>query len=171
MNIPIIQNFFIKKKIDQINNQFKPTNTKKINTILLLIDESHQDFKTKILLKLKEMGIDESKLSILIYNQTLEKGKKYEFPTFSNACFSNLGLVKSVDLKTIFNQSFDLIITFYDHKNHLLDYVTHYINGDFKVGLTSSQNQNFHLSINCTINDVKTYLNETFKYLKILNKL
>jgi hypothetical protein len=171
MNIPNIQNFFVQKKIEKKSTQFKPSNTNKIKTIILVIDESQQDFKTKILFKIKEMGIDESKLSVLIYCKTLEKEKKYEFPTFSNASFSNFGLVKSEDLKTIFNKSFDLLITFYQTKNILLDYVILKINSDFKVGLTASQNQNFHLAVNCTTNDVKTYLNETFKYLKILNKL
>jgi hypothetical protein len=171
MNIPFIQNFFIKKNIEKLNNQFKPTNTKKINSILLLIDESNQTYKTKILFKLKEMGINESKLSILIHNQTINKGKKYESPTFSSDCFSILGQVKSAELKSIFNQSFDLLITFYDHKNPLLEYITQNINGDFKVGLTTSQNNNLHLSIKCAINDVNTYINETLKYLKILNKI
>ncbi|MFY7811485.1 MAG: DUF6913 domain-containing protein [Flavobacterium sp.] len=171
MKIPFIQNYFIQKKIENLKSQNYPYHTNKIKNILLVIDESHQDYKTKIIFKIKEMGINENNLTVLIYTQNLEKNKKYEFTTFSNESFSNFGIEKSEELIAVLNQSFDLLITFYEDKNLLLEYIVHRIKCGFKVGLSKSQNQFFHLTVNSSLENVKIYLSETFKYLKILNKL
>ena len=73
MKIPFIQNYFIQKKIENFKSQIYPYNSNKIKKILLLIDESHQDYKTKIIFKIKEMGINENNLTVIIYTQNLEK--------------------------------------------------------------------------------------------------
>jgi hypothetical protein len=171
MNISIIQKFFLRKLLNSKNNYIKTSNTNKIVKIILLIDESHQDFKSKILTKIKEFGFKEENIFLLIYNQKLEKDKIYEFTTFSKDSFSNFGKIKSDELNFILKKSFDLLINFYENENLILDYVSQEIKADFKVGLSNSNIKNNQLIVNCKLIDINTYLSETIKYIKILNKL
>lgn len=171
MNIPIIQNFFIKKNSNASQGKINLPNTKKIKKIILLIDESHQNYKSKILIQMKEFGFKEEDITMLIYTKVTEKDKIYEFPTFSPSEFNVFGTIKSLGLTSILNNSYDLLINFYETNNPFLFLVSNKIKADFKVGMYKSNNKNNHLLVECSMFEIKNYIFETVKYLKILNKI
>ena len=105
MNIPIIQNFFIKKNFNAIKDKINSPNTNKIKKIILLVDESIQDYKSKILSQLKEIGIQDENITFLIFTKRKEKDKIYEFPTFSRIDLNIIGNINSTELNSIINKS------------------------------------------------------------------
>lgn len=66
---------------------------------------------------------------------------------------------------------FDLLISYYDSEKAALLLATHYSKSSFKVGFANIDNRLNHFLINTQVENYKVFIDELFKYLKILNKI
>ncbi|HCQ14581.1 MAG TPA: hypothetical protein DIU01_15210, partial [Flavobacterium sp.] len=69
------------------------------------------------------------------------------------------------------NASFDLLISYYDIEKAPLILVTNLSKANFKVGFASVDKRLNHFMIDTNAENYKVFIEELFKYLKILNKL
>jgi len=64
-----------------------------------------------------------------------------------------------------------LLISFYEQKQIPLVIVTHQSKADFKVGFAEVDKRLNHFMINTAMENYTIFVEELFKYLRILNKI
>jgi len=69
------------------------------------------------------------------------------------------------------NTNFDLLLSYYDVEKAPLLLITHLSKASFKVGFASVDKRLNHFMIDTNAENYKVFMEELFKYLKILNKL
>jgi hypothetical protein len=69
------------------------------------------------------------------------------------------------------NQEFDLLISYYDVEKSPLLLVTNLSKASFKVGFSSIDKRLNHFMIDTNAENYLVFMDELFRYLKILNKL
>ena len=75
------------------------------------------------------------------------------------------------EVKDFIKEPFDLLINYYDTEKVALLLVSHQSKAGFKVGFTSIDKRLNHFMINTNAENFKVFMDELFKYLKILNKI
>ena len=166
-----IKSFLLKKSLKTQLCEVKDASLgQAISRIGLIVDESHF-LKTKELKQeIIDKGVNENDIKIIIYRDNFKDKESYFEPTFG---------LKHINLKSEFLDSaiddfvsdeFDLLISYYDEEKPFLLKVTNSSKAKFKIGFATIDKRLNHLMINTGLENYKSFIHETFKYLKILNK-
>ncbi|HSD07794.1 MAG TPA: hypothetical protein VLC96_11150 [Flavobacterium sp.] len=141
-----------------------------VSRVGLIVDESHF-FETQALKReIIDNGINENDIKIIVYRDNFKDKENYFESTFG---------LKHLNLKNEFldpviddfvSDEFDLLISYYDEEKPFLLKVTNSSKAKFKIGFSTIDKRLNHLMINTSIENYKSFISETFKYLKILNK-
>ena len=81
------------------------------------------------------------------------------------------GTVDKKEVKDFIKEPFDLLINYYDTEKVALLLVSHLSKASFKVGFATVDKRLNHFMINTNAENYKVFVEELFKYLKILNKI
>jgi hypothetical protein len=161
----------IKKKIEkELLNSDKSLvsiSDKKINSILVFIDEKTTNNSNQILAK--ELNIDISKIKVVDYVNKLPKELSSE-GFLTDKDFNWLGKIKSDVVENVINSDFDVLLNLTSN-NLLIDYLVVLSKARFKTGFSSADNRLYDFMIAVDNNDITVFSKELKKYLEILNKL
>ena len=142
-----------------------------IKTVGIIFDESYFYEKEALVQELTENKIDEKDIKILVYKDKLKKNETFDYPVFSNNDLSWRGSIDKKEVKEFIKAPFDLLINYYDTEKVALLLVSHLSKASFKVGFATIDKRLNHLMINTNAENYKVFMDELFKYLKILNKI
>ena len=167
-----IKNFFTKKIVKNTLSNVKhiPTNDL-IKTVGIIFDESYFYEKEALIQELIANGIAESNIQILVFKDKIKKNEVFDFPVFSHKDLSWTATFDKSEVKDFIAQKFDLLINYYDIEKSALLLVSNHSKATFKVGFSSIDKKLNHFMINTNAENYKVFIDELFKYLKILNKI
>lgn len=164
---------FILKKIVKKNllNDKAIINDEKINSVGLILDEEQFPLLNQIIMELGNVGISKNQIEVLGFKGKINKNETFGFPVFSYKNISLNGSINDIHAKDFINKPFELLINFYESEKAALMKVSISSKAKFKVGFGSVDKRINNFIIQTETVDYKVFLNELFKYLKILNKL
>lgn len=172
MFLNYLKNFFtekiVRKKITNVNHIAL---NKTIHTVGIIFDESYFYEKDALVVELVNKGIQENAIKILVFKDKIRKKETFNYPTFSHKDLSWTATFDKSEVKDFINQKFDLLINYYDTEKSALLLVSNQSKAAFKVGFSSIDKKLNHLMINTTAENYKVFVDELFKYLRILNKI
>ena len=151
----IVKDFFLKRNVNnKLKNYQLQLSSNKIVKVGVLIDANLIE-NIEIL-----SFVNKNKKTIL---------EKFDF--FFRKDISFGGLFKSERVTNFTEQSFDMLISYYDIQKPTLLLVTRSSKAKFKVGFQTIDKRVNHLVINSVAENYSEFISELFKYLKILKKI
>lgn len=170
MFLNFLKNFLLKRKLKKallsISGNFSMD---KIKTIGLLIDETYFTAKNQLIEDLKKQGILENDITFLLYHDK-DKKRDLNFTSFSFKSVNWSGEINDQEIVNFEAKNFDLLISYYDIEKVPLLLVTQRSKAEFKAGFSTVDKRLNHLMIETTAENSAVFIDELFKYLKILNK-
>jgi hypothetical protein len=164
--------FSAKRKLKNIKIGINPSvPDTSIRNIGLLVDGSNFGEVDSLIREIEAYGFDRQFIHVLLYKDRIKKKEELLFPHYAKRDVTWLGSIENEDAKEFKKQKFDLLISYYDVKKTPLIIVTYKSVADFKVGFASIDKKYNHFMIDTSVENHKVFVDELFKYLKILNKL
>jgi hypothetical protein len=145
------------------------TNT--IQTIGLVIDSSNFDKKESLIQELITKGFTEKNISVINYSDKLSKKEIDQRLIFNSDNMNWNGEITNQVIDDFIKTRFDLLISYYVIEKPILLVITNQSKAQFKVGFSSIDKRLNHLLISTTLEKYSVFVQELFKYLKILNKI
>jgi hypothetical protein len=142
-----------------------------IKTVGILFDESYFYEKEGLVKELVNEGILESNIKVLVFKNKIKKTETFDYPVFSYKNLSWTGKIDKPEVQQFVNESFDLLINYYDTEKATLLLVSQLSKASFKVGFSVVDKRLNHFMIDTNAENYKVFVNELFKYLRILNKI
>lgn len=171
MFLNFLKKFLLKRKLKNalliVTDSFSDD---KINTVGLIIDETSFNDKEQLLTQLIAKGVDESHITLLLYHDKHKK-RDLKFNSFSLKSVSWSGAINNTEVVDFKAKPFDLLISYYDVEKAPLLLVTQRSKAKFKVGFSTIDKRLNNFIIQTTTENSTIFIDELFKYLKILNKI
>ncbi|GEC79942.1 DUF6913 domain-containing protein [Flavobacterium aquatile] len=158
----------VKKSLSNVKHNESVSSIKKIG---IIIDESYFNEKNLLLNQLKLNGISEENIEILAFRNRVKKNETFDYTVFSYKDLSWNATFDKNEIIDFVNQNFDLLVSYYDVEKAPLLLVTSLSKANFKVGFANVDKRLNHFMIDTQAENYKVFIEELFKYLKILNKL
>jgi hypothetical protein len=172
MFLKYIKNYFLKRILkNSLHNVKNISSEVPIQTVGLLVDESIFYKKDALVKELIANGISEKDIKIVVYRNKIKKNELYSHPVFSFKDLNWKAEITNPVVNDFINEKFDLLISYYDVENAILLNSTNNSKALFKVGFSSIDKRLNHLMINTNAENYTVFVNELFRYLKILNKI
>lgn len=172
MFLNYLKNFFTKKIVkDTLLNVKHIESDDYIKTVGIIFDESYFYEKEALVQELVKNGILESNIKILVFKDKIKKNELFDYPTFSHKDLSWTATFDKSEVKDFIAQKFDLLINYYDTEKSALLLVSNQSKASFKVGFSSIDKKLNHFMIDTNAENYQIFIEELFKYLKILNKI
>jgi len=172
MFLNYIKNYFL---LNFLKNNIHNTNVSKeistIQTIGLLIDESYFSEKEALIAEIIANGIFKNNIKIIVYTDKWKKNEAYSYPTFGIKHLNWNIQITEPTVREFIKEKFDLLISYYDVEKAFLKKVTNNSRAQFKVGFSSVDKKLNHLMINTNVENHAVFVQELFRYLKILKKI
>lgn len=167
-----IKDFFTKKIVKKsLSNVKHSVSINPIKTIGIVFDESYFYEKEAMIEELVANGIKRGDIHFFVFKNHIKKNETFDYPVFSHKNINWNGTFDNTEVNTFETTPFDLLISYYDTEKAALLLFTHLSKATFKVGFSSVDNRLNHFMINTNAENYKVFIDELFKYLKILNKL
>jgi hypothetical protein len=158
----------VKNSLSNVKHTATDTSIKKVG---IIFDESFFYEREAMVEALIENGIAQDDIKILVFKDKIKKNEVFDYPVFSNKDLSWTGTIDKKVVKEFVNEPVDLLINYYDTEIVSLLLVSHLSKASFKVGFASIDKRLNHFMINTNAENYKIFMDELFKYLKILNKI
>ena len=172
MFLKFIKDFFIKKTVKKSLLAYSLVNSeKKIQTVGLLIDETYFSKEKELIEEITAKGIAANHIKVLIYKDRIKKKDVLEHPNFSRKDVSFAGAFQKEEISQFVNEPFDMLISYYDIEKPQLLIVTLQSKAQFKVGFSTVDKRLNNFTITTVAEKHQEFVNELFRYLKILNKI
>ncbi|MFK7000461.1 DUF6913 domain-containing protein [Flavobacterium oreochromis] len=172
MFINYIKELSLKKILNSTLQQVKDAPiVNSVKKVGLLLDDSYPFKKEELINELINNGFKRDNIKILLYKDKLVKDLNLGYPVFSFKDINWKGEFSAPFVNEFIYTSFDLLISYYDQGKAPLVLVTHNSKALFKVGFCSVDKRLNHLMINTNAQNFKVFVQELFKYLKILKKI
>ena len=172
MFLNYLKNLFTKKIVKNTLSNVKNTSSDDfIKTVGIIFDETYFYEKEALVQELVNNGILENNIQILVFKDKIKKNEVFDYPTFSHKDLSWTATFDKSEVKDFTAQKFDLLINYYDTEKSALLLVSNQSKASFKVGFSSIDKKLNHFMINTNAENYKVFIEELFKYLKILNKI
>jgi hypothetical protein len=164
---------FSTKKIvkNSLSNVKHIASDKIIKTVGIIFDETYFYEKDALVEELLKKGIAEKDIKVLVYKDKVKKNDVFDYPVYTNKDLSWHGTVDKQEIKDFVKEPFDLLINYYDTEKVALLLVSHSSKASFKVGFAAVDKRLNHFMINTNAENYLVFIEELFKYLKILNKI
>ena len=108
---------------------------------------------------------------MLVFKNKIKKNDTFDYPVFSHKDLSWTATFDKSEVKDFIAEKFDLLINYYDTEKAALLLVSNLSKANFKVGFLSVDKKLNHFMINTNAENYQVFVEELFKYLKILNKI
>lgn len=172
MFLNYLKDFATKKIVKNgLSNVKHTASDKVIKTVGIIFDETYFYEREAMVAELINNGIAENDIKILVFKNKIKKNEVFDYPVFSNRDLSWHGTVDKKEVNDFIAEPFDLLINYYDTEKVALLLVSHLSKASFKVGFASIDKRLNHFMINTNAENYKVFMDELFKYLKILNKI
>jgi hypothetical protein len=172
MFLNYLKNFFTQKLVKKnLSNVKHSPNQFAIQTVGIVFDESYFYEREALVQELVQNGIQESNIKVLVYKDKIRKNEPFDYPVFSHKDLSWRATFDKSEVKDFVAHKFDLLINYYDVEKSALLLVTNQSKASFKVGFASIDKKLNHFMIDTNAENYKVFVEELFKYLKILNKI
>ena len=172
MFLKFFKNFSAKRIVKKSSLNVNSTiSDKPIETVGLLIDETFFLEKDKLIQQLVSNGIEVKNLTVLAFKNSYKKKEIIDYPHYSKKDVSWLGTIERKEALDFIAKDYDLLISYYDVKKTPLVIVTHQSKANFKVGFTSVDKRLNHFMIETQVEKYNVFIDELFKYLRILKKI
>jgi hypothetical protein len=158
----------VKKSLSNVKHNESISSIKKIG---IIIDETYFNEKELLLNQLLTNGIIRENIDILAFRNRVKKNETFNYAVFSYKDLSWNATFEKSEIIDFTTTNFDLLISYYDIEKAPLILVTSLSKANFKVGFASVDKRLSHLMIETQAENYKVFIEELFKYLKILNKL
>ena len=124
-----------------------------------------------VIKELVEHGIDENQIKVLIFKNKINKNEvfKHELVTYKE--FNWSGELTHSKAELFLNTNFDLLINYHEFDKSPLVYLSYLLKANFKVGFNTQDKTVNKFMVNTNIYNYQLFVDELFKYLKILNKI
>ena len=167
-----LKDFSTKKIVkNSLSNVKHLASDKVIKSVGIIFDESYFYEREAVVNELIQNGITETDIKILVFKDTIKKHEVFDYSVFSHRDLSWRGTVEKKEVNEFIATPFDLLINYYDTEKIALLLVSHLSKAGFKVGFASIDKRLNHFMINTNAENHKVFMDELFKYLKILNKI
>lgn len=167
-----IKDFFTNKIIkNKITDVKDVVSDNPIKTVGILFDGSNFHEREAIIQDLIEKGIQKANIQVLVFKDKIKKNETFDFDTFSSKDLSWAATFNKSEVNHFISQKFDLLINYYDVEKPALLLVSNQSKSNFKVGFATINKKLNHFMINTNAENHKVFIDELFKYLKILNKI
>jgi hypothetical protein len=172
MFLNIIKNFLLKNKVSKLLLNLPNNHTKAlIKSVGVIFDGGTTLEIENLVYELFKHGIEEDKIKVLIFKDKINKKEVHKFDVVSYQDINWSGDIVNPKAELFLNSQFDLLINYHDFESPPLVYLSYLSNANFKVGFNSRDKKINQFMINTNPNNYQLFLDELFKYLKILNKL
>ncbi len=167
-----VKDFLIKKSVKKrlLNVKLLNANTY-IKTVGIIIDEQYFNQKEKIVNLLVENGLPVNQIKFIVFKNQIKKTETFDYPVFSYKNINWSSHFEKNEISNFISYPFDLLINYYDQEKAPLILATNDSKASFKVGFSSVDNRLNHFMIDLNPENSKIFIDELFKYLKILNKI
>ena len=168
----IVKDFFLKRKVkSKLRNYKLQLSSNRIVKVGILIDANYFTNQEVLIEEIVKQGILRENIEILSFINKNRKTILEKFDYFFRKDISFGGLFKSERVTNFTEQSFDMLISYYDIQKPTLLLVTRSSKAKFKVGFQTIDKRVNHLVINSVAENYSEFISELFKYLKILKKI
>ncbi len=172
MFLNYIKNFFTKKIVKKsLKNVKLEAANETIKSVGMVFDESYFYNKSALVNALIDKGIQQEQIKVLVFKNKIKKNEQFDYPAFSQKDLSWTATFDNSEVKDFIAQKFDLLINYYDTEKPGLLIVSNLSKAKFKVGFSAVDKKLNHLMIDTVAENDKVFIEELFKYLKILNKI
>jgi len=158
----------VKKRLSNVKHL---TSNEIIKTVGILFDETYFYEREALVQELIHYGIKEEDVKVLVFKDKIKKNEVFDYPVYSHKDLNWNATIEKDEVKDFINTSFDLLINYYDTEKVALLLVSDLSKAVFKVGFSSVDKRLNHFMINTNAENYKIFIDEMFKYLKILNKI
>lgn len=166
------KNFFTKKIVKNTLSNVKLVETEAtIKTVGILFDATYFYEREALVQELISNGIEEKNIRVLVFSDTLKKNDTFDFPVYCEKDLSWAATFDKSEVKDFISKKFDLLLNYYDVEKPALLLVSNNSKASFKVGFSSINRKLNHFMIATNAENYKVFVEELFKYLKILNKI
>ncbi len=167
-----IKNLLIKKIVSKsLSNVKSVASDGLIKTVGIIYDESNLSEREDLILNLIKYGIEESAIKVLVFRDNVKKKEVFNYSVFSYKEVSWSANFDKPVIQSFVATEFDLLINYYDIEKAPLLLVSHQSKAKFKVGFAAIDKRVNHFMIDANAQNCQVFVNELFKYLKILNKI
>ncbi len=167
-----IKDFFTKKIVKKSLSNVKHIDSNNyIKTVGIVFDESYFYEKESLIEELVNQGIKREDIQFFVFKNNVKKNESFNYPVFSHKNINWNGTFDDKELNAFEATPFDLLISYYDTEKAALLLFTHLSKASFKVGFSNIDSRLNHFMINTKAENYKVFVDELFKYLKILKKI
>lgn len=141
-----------------------------IKTVGIVVDETHFNNTEALVKELVLSGIAEKDIELLLYKSK----SNINFAAVTKLESSDLNWkaqIKNQAVNAFIAKDFDLLLSYYDIEKPILMVVTNESKAKFKVGFPAIDKRLNNFMINTNLDNYKIFVQELFRYLKILNKI
>lgn len=168
----IIKNFFLKKNVTKrLLKQKNQLAQQKIATVGLLVDETYFSNTAALVDQLISKGIEKDNITVLIYKDKIKSKELITSPFLALKNISFAGEIDKPEVVDFLETPFDILINYYDVNKNALLLLTIKSKANFKVGFDTVDKRVNHFIIKTLVDEYEMFIQELFKYLKILNKI
>lgn len=167
-----IKNFSLKNKVSKLLSNLsvnKPND--EIKSVGVIFDGNMTLDIDNLVNHLVKHEIKENRIKVLIFKNKINKNEssKFDFFTYNDINWS--GKIENLNANLFLNTNFDLLISYHNFEKAPLVYASYLSKANFKVGFATQDKKLNHFMINTNLNNCQLFVDELFKYLKILNKI
>lgn len=172
MFLNYLKEFLVKKILkNSLLNVKSSSFSGKIKTVGLIVDASYFAETTALIQELVQNGIAEQNITVLLYKSKLEVNFSSLVTKLEASHLNWKAEIKNEAVNEFIAKDFDLLLSYYDVDKAILLVVTHESKAKFKVGFSAIDKRLNNLMINTNPANYKIFVQELFRYLKILNKI
>lgn len=172
MFLNYIKRFLVKKSLNYGWNNLK-TNVvnNRVQTVGILADAQGKEYNDDLLNAILTHGIKVENCSFLVFNSDQRNEITDKHSYFSSKDFGWSGAINEKFVIDFCNTEFDLLVNFFDEANPFLMKVAQQSKAGFKVGFDTVDQRLNHFLLQTQETKPKVFVDELFKYLKLLNKI
>lgn len=172
MFLRLLKGFFLKRKLKNSFANVRPEQVSgPVRTVGLLLDETYVGWREGITGALVSKGIGPEAITVLAFRDRVRKNERFDHPVFSMKDVSWTGSIDRAEVGDFTDRPFDLLISYYDVEKAPLLLVTQQSKAAFKVGFSTVDKRLNHFTIATVAEQYQVFVDELFRYLKILNKI
>ncbi|GEL11244.1 hypothetical protein SAMN05192550_2131 [Flavobacterium glycines] len=141
-----------------------------IKTVGLIIDESYFKDTQSLINEIVLNGIAKENIELLLFKSKVSVDFGIKTIKLESSHLNWKAQITNKEVIEFLEKDFDLLVNYYDVEKAILLVVTHQSNAKFKVGFSSIDKRLNNLMIATNLGNYKVFVEELFRYLKILNK-
>jgi hypothetical protein len=166
-----LKKYFIRKSFRKLlleKELIRVVSQNEINTVCIIVAEDI--FSLIDLQREVEEGLNLQNAKIYSF-RTYSRKNAFSDKHFSEKYFGWNGQVKQPDFKVFIEKPFDLLIGYFGKNNLYLENAVLLSKAKFKVGISKVNQELYDIEIATSPKNIKEFLSELKRYLKILKKM